>query len=312
MAKTKFCQGVSDISDSYMGMIIDLWGVLHDGQRAFPGVVDCMRELRERKKRMILLSNTSERADVAKEKLKKMGIGPSLYDHIVTSGEMIWQGVHEQKNHVFEKIGQKCFLIGRTDQRPMIEGSGVEIVDGIKQADFILIGEAIPAGKTFMDYDAALKEGIKRRLKALCANPDSLALISTNYLMGPGLISRKYEDYGGVVHYIGKPHKPIFRHCVELLQKFDVYPAQTVMIGDTMAHDILGGYAYGIDTCLTKNGLHAASFRPCTTPQETNRALKVLIAQYNNVMPTFLMDDFKWGRSLPDRKHKKRKQPTSD
>jgi len=28
---TKFCQGISDISDSYAGFIIDQWGVLHDG-----------------------------------------------------------------------------------------------------------------------------------------------------------------------------------------------------------------------------------------------------------------------------------------
>ena len=38
-----------------------------------------------------------------------------------------------------------------------------------------------------------------------------------------------------------------------------------------------------------------------------SRALNILILQYNNVRPTYLVDRLKWGRALPDRKHKKRK-----
>ena len=56
MAKTKFCEGLSDISDSYMGCIIDDWGVLHDGEDAFPGAVDCLKELKQRKKEIIILT----------------------------------------------------------------------------------------------------------------------------------------------------------------------------------------------------------------------------------------------------------------
>ena len=44
-------------------------------------------------------------------------------------------------------------------------------------------------------------------------------------------------------------------------------------------------------------------------PKEMNNALKNLIAVYNNVMPTYLAPELRWGKSLPDRKHKKRKQP---
>ena len=55
---TKFCQGISDISDSYMGFIIDQWGVLHDGHRPYEGVVECLKELKARKKHIIILSNS--------------------------------------------------------------------------------------------------------------------------------------------------------------------------------------------------------------------------------------------------------------
>ena len=83
MPKTKFCAGLSDISDSYMGCIIDDWGVLHDGEEAFPEAVDCLKELKERKKHIIILCNDRKTAAEKKEQLKKMKIGPSLYHHIV-------------------------------------------------------------------------------------------------------------------------------------------------------------------------------------------------------------------------------------
>lgn len=97
MAKTKFCQGISDISDSYMGFIIDQWGTLHDGETPFPGVIDCLKELKERKKTIILLTNSTKRADEQKEILRGMGIGPTLYSKIITPGEVIFQGLKEQK-----------------------------------------------------------------------------------------------------------------------------------------------------------------------------------------------------------------------
>lgn len=309
MAKTKFCAGISDISDSYMGFIIDQWGVLHDGEKLFPGVADCFKEMKERKKTVVILSNSEKRASDAKAKLKKMGLGPSLYKHIVTSGEYIWQGLKEQKEGVFENIGKRCYLIAPGHKSSLVEENDIEVVDNIDHADFILIVGMENPTKTITDYDPILRIGVQRRLKALCANPDSLALISGRYLMGPGMLARRYQDSGGIVHYIGKPHSPIFKHCIDLLQKQDVYPSQTVMVGDTMAHDILGAHAVEIDGCLTKSGLHSASFAHCKTLKEVDNALKNIIAQYNNVMPKFLCDELRWGKALPDRKHKRRKQP---
>lgn len=307
MAKTKFCAGISDISDSYMGMIIDQWGVLHDGDEAFDGVADCLRELKERKKTIILISNSINRAEDQKADLKKMGIGPSLYTHMVTTGELIWQGLKDQKG-TFEGLGQSCYLFSKTGKTPLVEDNGIDIVSDINDASFILV-VGLEKGADMAEIDKILRKGVQKRLKMVCANPDSRALITMDYLMGPGLLARKYQDFGGIVHYIGKPHQPIFRHCIEYFQGKEIYPAQTVVIGDTFAHDILGGQAAGMDTCLIKDGMHLANFAHCENLKDVDLALKNLMAQYNNVMPTYLADKFTWGTALPDRKHKKRKQP---
>ena len=78
LIKTRLCKGLSDISDSYSGFIIDQWGVLHDGKTPYEGVVECLKELKSRKKHVIILSNSGKRAEENKERLKKIGIGPSL------------------------------------------------------------------------------------------------------------------------------------------------------------------------------------------------------------------------------------------
>lgn len=311
MAKTKFCQGISDISDSYMGFIIDQWGVLHDGETLFPGVVDCLKELKERKKTVVLLSNSTGRAEFNKDKLRDMGLGPALYSRIITPGETIYQGLKEQKDGVFNKIGRKCYVFSRRGDLSMLQDTGVEAVDNIDEADFVLItGMDYPA-KTLQDYEALIRKAIQRRLKAVCPNPDSLSMIGPSLLTGPSLLARRYEDSGGIVHYIGKPFPLIFREVIDFLKTKDIYPAQTVMLGDTMAHDVIGANAAGIDTCLFKSGLHAANFNQNLTPREVNAALKNLMAVYNNVMPIYLVDEMRWGKALPDRKHKKRKQPVS-
>lgn len=307
MGQTKFCEGISDISDSYNGFIIDQWGVLHNGEKVYDGVIDCLKEMKERKKYVIILSNSGKRSEDNKERLKKLGIGPSLYNEIVTSGEMTWDGLKAQDDGFFKNIGEKVFLMSRGGDTSIVDGLDIEVVEDIKEADFLLISGSDAPERTLVDYyEPILKQAIRKGLKAICANPDSRGLVGNNHIMGPGMIARRYQDFGGVVHYIGKPHQPIFQYCIKKLQNQEIYPGQTVMIGDTMAHDIMGAAAVSIDTCLVKSGLHYGSFKKCENLAEVDRALNVLTLQYNNVRPTYLVDQLKWGNPLPDRKHKKR------
>ena len=309
MSKTKFCQGISDISDSYNAFIIDQWGVLHNGEEPYEGVVDCLKELKGRNKYVIILSNSGRRAAENAKTLKSMGISPDLYDEVVTSGEMTWQGLKNQDDGPFKGIGSKCFLISRNGDQSIIEGlDNVEVVKDIEDAEFLLIGGSDAPEKTLVDYyEPILKAAIRKRMKAICANPDVRIVVGNGYAHGPGMIARRYEDFGGVVHYIGKPHKPIYQHCVKILQERNIYPGDTVMIGDTMAHDIMGASAVNIDTCLVKCGIHWGAFKEARSPAEVDKALNTLVMQYFNIRPTYLVNFLNWGKALPDRKHKKRK-----
>jgi len=309
MAKTKFCSGLSDISDSYMGIIIDDWGVLHDGEDAFPDAVDCLKQLQKRHKHIIVLTNDRKTAAEKKAQLKKMGIGPSLYHQIVTPTELIRNELEKPTTDLFKKLsGDRVYIMGRRGDDAILEGLDYEIVDDIEKADFVLLlGMDYP--RRMLDYyDPIIRRSIQRRLTVICANQDSKGFLGTNALMGPGLIAQRYEDAGGIVSYIGKPHPFIYRYCIELLKDKEIFPAHTVMLGDTMAHDIIGAHGLDIDTCLFKSGLHAPNFAACKDLKSVDNTLKNLIIQYGNIMPKYLVDEMRWGTPLPDRKHKKRRR----
>lgn len=302
MSKTKFCQGLSDISDSYSGFIIDQWGVLHDGKKAFPDTINTLKELRSRKKEIIILSNSGKRAQTNKDRLKSLGIGPSLYDHIVTAGEMAWKGLEKREEGIFAGLGSKCLLLSRQHDTSIIEETGLDVVEKADEADFILFSGSNTPEMNLQEYEPILKEAARYRLKGLCANPDMYAVFNGQTYPGTGQIAKRYQDFGGVVEYIGKPHQPIVRHCLSLFK--NALPSSTVIIGDSIGHDILAGALLEIDTVLVKTGVHAGAFSPKQHPAEVDKTLQGLVSNYG-VKPTYLLNDFSWGKALPDRKHRK-------
>ena len=97
MSTMTFCQGLYELMDSYDGFIMDQWGVLHNGVQAYEGVIDSLGHLKQRKKQVVILSNSAKRSDDNVERLKKLGIKPSMYKAVVTAGEVAWQGLRAQK-----------------------------------------------------------------------------------------------------------------------------------------------------------------------------------------------------------------------
>jgi len=47
----------ASLAERFDGFVLDLWGVIHDGIRAFPHAVETLRHLKATGKRTLLLSN---------------------------------------------------------------------------------------------------------------------------------------------------------------------------------------------------------------------------------------------------------------
>jgi HAD superfamily hydrolase (TIGR01459 family) len=301
----KICEGISDISDSYGGLLIDQWGTLHNGQRPFDGVVETLENLRKRGKQIILISNSGQRIDYVAKKLNAMGIHDDLYDHIVTSTETARISMHDRTIGVLKDIGQKCYLLNRKGNTSIIDGlDGIQTVDDIEQADFILLtGSDAPEKTLNDDYIPLLKKASRHQIKMVCANPEKIMTIDGQNYFGSGEIARKYEEFGGVVTYIGKPFPSIFQYALSLFN--DLYPSQICMIGDSLANDMRGARYLDMDCALIAGGIHKGSFSKVKSRDDIFKMIKILGKNYG-VEPTYFIPKFHWGRALPDRKNKRK------
>src|SRR3984893_11190939 len=93
--------GIREVVLRYDGLILDLWGVIHDGVAPMPGAVECLRSLLEGGKRIVLLSNAPRRADDVVRRITRIGVPAELYHHVMSSGEEAWEHLHTRDHPVF-------------------------------------------------------------------------------------------------------------------------------------------------------------------------------------------------------------------
>ena len=109
--------GFADLAARYDGFIVDLWGVVHDGVRPLPGVLDCLRRLQAAAKPVVFLSNAPRRAAAIAQALAAMGIAPTLYAGIMSSGEAVHQALRDRADPAIADpaiaaLGQRLFHLG--------------------------------------------------------------------------------------------------------------------------------------------------------------------------------------------------------
>ena len=249
--------GLSDIAERYDGFIVDLWGVLHDGVRAFPQAVDCLERLRERGKRVLILSNAPRRAEAVAARTAELGIPGHLCDAVMSSGEAAWQHLAAGTDPWHRALGRRCHHLGPERDRGMREGLDYEFVDHLAEADFVLATGALSFEDTPETYAAFLGEALGRRLPMVCANPDLEVIRGARREICAGAIALGYEELGGEVRYHGKPHAEIYATCLAMIEM--PAHARIAAIGDSLRTDIAGARAAGIDGIFITGGLQGAA-----------------------------------------------------
>jgi HAD superfamily hydrolase (TIGR01459 family) len=287
-----FSQGLYELMDSYDGFIMDQWGVLHNGLHPYEGVIDTLNHLKQRKKQVIILSNSAKRSSDNIERLKKLGIKPGLYKEVVSAGEVTWRGLRDQKDTPFKGLGKKCYLISRPDDKSLTEGLDIEMVTNIEDAQFILITSFDQASTKMENLEAVLRKAVGKRIPAICANPDMVTVYGHERSIGPGAIAKRYQELGGAAHYIGKPHKTIFRYCLGLFE--NVIPSRILVIGDSIQHDIAGGVSVDLDTAFITAGIHASAFKPGMAVEQKRKIMEQLAQGYGDIRPTWVLDSLIW------------------
>ncbi|WP_445221494.1 hypothetical protein ACKWRH_16890 [Bradyrhizobium sp. Pa8] len=127
------------IADRFDHVLLDQWGTLHEGGAVFTAARDCVARLKAAGKRVLVLSNSGKRAGSNEERLARLGLPPTAYDGILTSGEVTWTGLRERARAPFKDLGQSCFLVTRGGDHSIIDGLDLSVATDVEQADFILL-----------------------------------------------------------------------------------------------------------------------------------------------------------------------------
>src|SRR5258708_6804044 len=109
---TRLIDGMRELAPHYDGVILDLWGVVHDGTAPFPGGLDCMQRLIDAEKRLVLLSNAPRRSDDVVRRIAKIGVPDHLFHGVMSSGEEAWLHLHHRNDPFYAALGRRCLHIG--------------------------------------------------------------------------------------------------------------------------------------------------------------------------------------------------------
>ena len=271
-------QSLVDIAADYDAIVLDQWGVLHDGSTPYAGAIDALSALQQSGHTLAVLSNSGKRAEPNAERIKSMGFSAHQFAQVMTSGEALWQDIHLG---VIAKQAFYCLERNPGDASDWACGLSVDLCDSIDDADAVLLmglpDNVAPSYKR-RELDAAMQ----RALPMYCSNPDKASpRADGNIVTSPGTLAYQYQTDGGEVIFYGKPYKPVFTALQSSLNA-----EKLLMVGDSLDHDIAGAHAASWHSVFITNGLHAADFSHANTED----VLAQLCDTKKVLPPTFVMN----------------------
>lgn len=267
--------GFSAIAGRYDALLLDLWGVIHDGTHLYPGVPETLAVLRKERKQIVFISNAPRRAWRVVEVLEKLGIGTSLYDHAISSGEVAFGWFRVQGN-----VGKRYVFIGPDRDSGLLDGLDYQKTNSLEEADFLLNAGFGSEVEALDDWNALLRDAARRALLMVCVNPD-LEVVKQSGARFPcaGEIARSYEALGGRVRYFGKPYPEIYNAALALFKS--VGRSRILAVGDSLITDIKGAVDMGLDSLLITGGILKGERIETLCEREC-------------VAPTYVSDRFGW------------------
>ena len=278
---TKKINSISEIVHEYDAIVFDQWGVLHDGKASFEGAIECLNGLKKSNVKLAILSNSGKRSLSNADRISMMGFQSTLFETIMTSGEALWTDI--SSNIINEK---KFFPIERDkgDAKLWAESLDVSFEDTVHSAQAILL-MGLPDGDDLINWTDILDIALDLNLPLYCSNPDLLSPRPGGKLItAAGVLAHHYRECGGRVVFYGKPHEEIFKKLQNILNS-----KRILMVGDSLDHDILGGFSAGWDTLLVKCGIHAPEF----VRNNDTITLKKIINLKKCKPPTYLIESVK-------------------
>jgi HAD superfamily hydrolase (TIGR01459 family) len=237
----------------YDVLFCDVWGVVHNGQRAYPAAGAALARFRHLGGTVILVSNAPVPADGVEEVLAKTGVRRDAWDAIVSSGDIALQ-------HIAEQGYRRLHWVGPSERDYKLYVRLAEPQVALEEADAIVCtGLKDDRRETVEDYRDLIAAGVRRGLPFVCANPDLVVDVGAARLPCAGSIALEYERLGGDVFWAGKPHPAAYAAALARASEVGgTVPAldRILAIGDAVRTDMAAARGLGVDGLLIAGGIH--------------------------------------------------------
>ena len=225
--------------------IIDMDGVLWEGDRPLPGLLAFFAALRASGRRFVLATNNAGRTpEQYTTKLAGMGV-TVRNEEILTSAQACALFLARQA-----APGARVFAIGESSVQQALAEQGFSLC-GLYETDAAYVVCGLDRGLSW-DKLATATLNIRAGAKFIGTNPDLTLPTERGLTHGNGAILAALEAASGAAPIIvGKPEPLMYQIAMERL---GADPQTTAAIGDRLETDILGAIRAGIHSLLVLSG----------------------------------------------------------
>jgi NagD protein len=222
--------------------LIDMDGVLVTGGTPIPGANEFIARLRERESKFLVLTNNSKYTpgDLA---FRLNGAGLDIQaDSIFTSAMATGRFLASQRPH------GTAYVIGESGLTWAIHSAGYVITD--REPDYVVLGEASMYSLEQLTLATRL---VAAGARFIATNPDPMGPAEGGIVPACGAVAALIERASGIsAFFVGKPNPLMMRLA---LNSIGAHSESTVMVGDRMDTDVIGGVQTGMETVLVLSGV---------------------------------------------------------
>ncbi len=259
---------LSEVSDRYDALFVDLWGCIHNGLAPFAEAVAAMQAYRAKGGKVIFVTNAPRHHASVQTQLGKIGVAEDSWDAIATSGDSgrfaMFKGA----------VGSKVYFIGQPHDQTFFDP--LHIVENPVAIETVALEDAegiVCCGPVdpMADPDTLRPEFLyakQKGLKLLCANPDIVVDRGETREWCAGALAKLYTEMGGESLYFGKPHPPIYDLARRRLSALgEAIPDDRILcIGDGILTDVNGAMGEDLDSLFISGGLAATETKTTHQP----------------------------------------------
>ena len=238
------------ILENFELFLFDLDGVVYTDDKPTRGAVETVNTIKSNKKKVLFITNNPARSKREySDKLKKLGINVKSSE-ILTSADSICRYLVTKINNIKRK---SAYVIGSRYFKSQIKKTGIKIVSGknFNKTDFVIMGGHREFNFNEINTATIL---IRKGAKFIATNHDSFYPTQYGFSPATGALVASIENASGKKALVtGKPERYIFDISMETAGFNN--KKKTLLVGDSLYTDILGGKRFGIKTALTLTGI---------------------------------------------------------